>query len=78
MLPSQTNMVPKIYRDVSTLDQQQQLMKFYEFCSEYDQVQIPSSVTQGFSKIDAKAYVRRHLYMFLQSYRTKHVQACCI
>ena len=33
------------------------------------------SFTQSFSKIDAKAYVRRHLYVFLWSYRTKHVQA---
>ena len=43
-----------------------EFMKCYESCSQHDQVQLPSSVTyQGFSKIDAKAYVRRYLYVFL-------------
>ena len=48
-------------------------MKFFESCSQHDQVQLSSSVTQGFRKIDAEAYVRSHLSVFLLSYRTKHV-----
>ena len=34
-------------------------MKFYESCSQNDQVQL--------LKIDVKAYVRRHLYVFYEA-----------
>ena len=40
-----------------------ELMKFYESCSQDDQVQLPSLVTSGFYKIEANAYVRRDLYV---------------
>ena len=43
----------------------ERVMKFYEPCSQLDQVQLPSSVIEGFSKIDAKAYLRRCMIKIL-------------